>query len=64
MPRASGLTPGLVIFFLSTGPRAGHIMPNLPPRHLLSLMGLPSMPASLPLQPSKEVGGPGWHINS
>ncbi|KAL2806729.1 tumor necrosis factor receptor superfamily member 19L precursor, partial [Daubentonia madagascariensis] len=46
------------------GPRAGHTMQVLPSGHLLSLMGLHPMPASCPLQPSKEAGGPAGHGNS
>lgn len=47
-----------------TEPRSGHIMQALPPRHLLSCMGLQPMSAPCPLQPSEEAGGPGGHGNS
>ena len=46
------------------GTRAGPIVQVLPPRHLLSLLGLSPMPAPLTLQPSREAQGPGGHGNS
>ncbi|XP_077914651.1 tumor necrosis factor receptor superfamily member 19L isoform X1 [Halichoerus grypus] len=46
------------------GPGAGHIMQVLSPGHFLCFVGPGPVPGPLPLQPSREAGGPGRHSDS
>lgn len=50
--------------FPPTGPGAGHIMQVVSPRYFLCFVGPWPVPAPLPLQPSREAGGPGRHSDS